>query len=106
MDYIDLQSFAKYLEGFLYGTISALSLSCPKKLLKQSDTIPSPGLYSGIFALYLHYYASKKDASKGNDILFYALCLLYVLSVATIILDLCGFFLNLVSKNEHLALLY
>lgn len=65
-----------------------------------------PGFYSGIFILFLrHNLASKKAASKGmrNNILFYALCLLYFLSMATIALDFFCVFLQLVSKNEYLA---
>jgi len=48
------------------------------------------GVYSGIFAVYLQleYNRSQKDTHKANNILFYALCMLYAFSMATIILDI------------------
>ena len=61
------------------------------------------GLYSGIFIIYLHYNSSRKDVNKGSNIIFYALCLLYVLSSATFVFDTANFPLFMVSKNEHLA---
>ena len=87
------------LGGFLFGTISVLQLPCP--LLKQS--FPFPGLYSGIFALYLQCHASKTDTVKANYILFYALCFLYLLSVATIGFDIVSFVITTpVSNKERL----
>ena len=62
------------------------------------------GLYSGIFLIYLQYTVSPQNASKRNNILFYALCFLYVLSMATIVLNLFIYFrVPEVSKNEHLV---
>ena len=49
--------------------------------------------------MYLQYHASKKVAD--NPILFYALCLLYMLCVAMISADLVGFF-HKVSNNERI----
>ena len=60
---------------------------------------PISGVYTGIFALYLQYYTSRKDASKGNNIIFYALCLLYLLSFSLNVLD----FLVQVSEDGHLV---
>ena len=63
------------------------------------------GVYTGIFAMYLQYYASRKDVSKGNSIIFYALSRLYLLSLSTIALDvfdLIGTFIP-VSKDKHLV---
>ena len=37
--------------------------------------------------MYLHYHISKKDNAK-QQIVFYALCVLYVLTVALIALDI------------------
>lgn len=68
-----------------------------------SKTVPNhhnAGLYSGIFIMYLHYHASRKEAD--NPILFYALCLLYVLCVAMICVDIAAFVLHEVSNNEHI----
>ena len=96
-------AFDRYLrtcvEGFFYGMISILS----PKLLKQPNITPVPGFYSGIFIMYLHYNASRKDVNKGSNIIFYALCLLYVLSSATFVFDIANFPLFMVSKNEYLA---
>ena len=61
------------------------------------------GLYSGIFVLYLQHHGSKKDANKGSDIIFYALCLLYILSVTTIVLDLTILLFPEVSRDDYLA---
>jgi hypothetical protein len=56
--------------------------------------------------MYLSYYGSK-DTNKTKHILYYALCLLYVLSVATLSLDIENFVYTQVSsqpihKNDHL----
>lgn len=48
--------------------------------------------------MYLQYHGSKGDANKGNNILFYALCLLYILSVATFASDVSGIWVSMVSK--------
>ena len=71
-----------YLEWFLYGKISVLcALTCT--LVK--DLFPGPGLYSGIFAIYLQ---CPKKESRTAMIIFYVLCLLFVLSTATVVCDL------------------
>src|SRR5271168_2820716 len=57
---------------------------------KEVQYYPIPGLYSGIFAMYLQYYQFKKDSTgqgKAKTILFYALCALYILSLASISID-------------------
>ena len=91
---------SRCLEWFFGGTVSVLLLPC--KLLKQFAMVI--GLYSGIFLIYLQYTASPKNASKRNNILFYALCFLYVLSMASIASDLFVYFrVPEVSKNEHLV---
>jgi len=48
---------------------------------------PVPGLYSGIFAIFLQHNTSKKGDDQGKSIVFYALCALYVLSLVTVIVD-------------------
>ena len=70
-------------------------------ITKQSD-ITLLGVYTGIFAMYLQYCASTKDASKRNNTIFYALCLLYLLSLSIILLDFLVLFIP-VSKDEHLV---
>ncbi|KAF8815190.1 hypothetical protein BYT27DRAFT_7196954 [Phlegmacium glaucopus] len=48
------------------------------------------GLYSGIFAIYLQG-TSKRSTDKRNNIIFYALCALYVLSVVIVVADIARF---------------
>jgi len=63
------------------------------------------GLYSGIFALYLQcLHASKTDAVNAKNILFYALCFLYILSVATIGFDIVSYVVD--SDIGNLNLVY
>jgi len=47
------------------------------------------GIYSAIFVMYLRYQTSKKDGT--NNILFYLICILYVLSIVTIVGDMVDF---------------
>src|SRR5271155_3910736 len=90
------------LEGFFYGTICSTTVRAPAKAIQHH---PIPGLYSGIFALYLQYHRSKKniDQAKATSILFYALCALYVLSLATFSLDVADFVMQVreVSDNSE-----
>ena len=84
-----------FLEGFLYGKISilyALTLTCT--LLKRSNGLL--GIYSGVFSIYLQY--AFKESRTATTIL-YALCLLYVLSTATVVIDSLGAIIE-VSENS------
>ena len=45
------------------------------------------GLYSAVFVIYMQCHASKKLDINKRNILLYALCILYMLSTATIALD-------------------
>ena len=83
------------LEGFFYGNISVLcALTCT--FAKEVQIFPDLGLYSGIFAIYLQCHLKE---SRTGTIVFYVLCLLYVLSVATVISDLISVMLQ-VSNNS------
>ena len=53
---------------------------------KKVQLFPRLGIYSAIFIIYLHCVLSKESRTKS--IVFYALCLLYVLSTATVVCDL------------------
>ena len=76
------------LEGFLYGKISLLCpLTCT--LCYRSPIIL--GIYSGIFAMYLQCPSKK---SRTASILFYAVCLLYVLTTVTFVGDLVSCILD------------
>jgi hypothetical protein len=63
------------------------------------ELFPGLGLYSGIFAMYLQC-PPNKSTGKTASIFFYALCLLYVLSTATVVVDLVTNILREVSNNS------
>ena len=81
-----------WLEGFLYGKICASTCT----LAKEVQLFPGAGLYSGIFALYLQCQSKKAGTAI---ILFYAVCLLYILSTASFVSDLVALILEVVSNN-------
>ena len=92
----DMMYLSYCVEGFLYGKISfSCTLTCT--LLKKVQLFPGLGIYSGIFVIYLHCVLSKE--SRTTSIVLYALCLLYVLSTATIVSDLLGYIID-VSNNS------
>ena len=51
---------------------------------KEVQLFPDVGLYSGIFAIFLQFPLTK---SRTANVVFYVLCLLYVLSAAPFICD-------------------
>ena len=51
---------------------------------KEVGLFPDLGIYSGIFAIYIQM--ASKDF-RTTSIVFYALCLLYVLSTASVVGD-------------------
>ena len=53
---------------------------------KKDQLFPGLGIYSAIFIIYLHCILLKE--SRKTSIVFYALCLLYVLSTVTVVCDL------------------
>ena len=58
------------------------------------------GLYSGILAIYYYLQLEcSSNKSKTANIVFYVLCLLYVLSTASFVCDLL-FFTLVVSNNS------
>jgi hypothetical protein len=63
------------------------------------------GLYSGIFAMYVQCHASKKGNNNAKQqVVFYALCMLYVLSVALNALDIATYVtIQFVSNNQYLS---
>ena len=82
------------LEGFLYGKISVLC-ALTSTLLKKYNHSPSVGIYSESFAIYLQHPSKE---STTATIIFYALCLLYVLST-TFVCDFITFIIG-VSNNS------
>ena len=53
--------------------------------------------------MYLQYHASKKEAD--NTILFYAICVLYILCGTMISVDVAASVIRDVSNNDHLFLM-
>ena len=82
------------LEGFLYGKICVLT--CTRALAKGVQLFPGQGFYSGIFAIYLQCPSKRSGTAL---VLFYAVCLLYILSIATFVGDLVALILQ-VSNNS------
>jgi hypothetical protein len=79
------------IEWFFYGKISILcALTCT--LAKKVQLFPGLGLYSGIFAIYfnrqLEHPQNNLKSKTAASIVFYALCVLYVLSTFNVVLDL------------------
>ena len=90
------------LEGFLYGKIFVLgSLTCI--LAKQVQLFFGLGIYSGIFAIYLQ--CPSKESRMATTV-FYALCLLYILSTAAVIGDLLAPTLEVSNKSICKNIIY
>jgi hypothetical protein len=84
----------RYLEGFFFGKISALC-DLTTTLAKEVQLLLGLGIYTGIFAIYLQCPSKE---SRTASIVFYVLCLLYVLSMADVVFDLLQIILD-VSNN-------
>ena len=54
---------------------------------KQVQLFPALGVYSGIFAIYLQW-PSNESRTRTPNVVFYILCILYVLSAVTFVCDL------------------
>ena len=92
----DLVIFALYLEGFLYGNIPVLcALTCT--LSNEVQLFLDLGVYSGIFAIYLRC-PSNESRTRTANVVFYVICLLYVLCSASFAIDLLKITLQ-VSNN-------
>jgi hypothetical protein len=52
--------------------------------------------------MYLRYHALKNDTDRTNNILFYALSSLYILNVATIVLDVVDALVSNKCSMNHL----
>ena len=85
------------LEGFLYGKLSVLFALTYITLVEEVQLFYGLGLYSGLFALYLQ---GPSKTSRMATIVFYALCLLYVLSIVQLVSDLVSFILEVSNKNS------
>ena len=86
----------------------SLSILKPK-LLKALQYCSIPGLYSGIFTMYLQHHGSQQSTDRAKTILFYALWVLYVLTAATAIVDVILVTLSFydpVSMDDHRCLTF
>ena len=67
---------------------------------KEVQLFPGLGIYSGIFVLYLQ---CQSPESRTANMVFYTLCVLYILSTAIVVVDLLYFTVgvsnNSISKN-------
>ena len=86
------------LEWFLYGKMIC-NLTCT--FAKEVQLSHDLGIYSGIFAIYLHYALTRREESRMTNIVFYALCLLYILSTATVLSDLLVYVIEV--SNHSIA---
>ena len=73
------------------------ALTC--SLAKEVQLFPGPGLYSGIFVIYLQCPSTK---CRKTIIILYALYLLYVLSTVNFVTDFVEIVLN-VSNNSTIC---
>jgi hypothetical protein len=73
------------LEGFFFGKILSILCALTCTLAKEVHLFLGLGIYTGIFAIYLQ---GPSKESRTAIIVFYVLCLLYVLSMATVASDL------------------
>ena len=67
---------------------------------KEVQLSPNQGIYTGIFAIYLQF-APKN--SRTTTIIFYSLCLLYVLSTATVVGDLLDYLVESDVSNNSIC---
>ena len=69
-------------------------------LFSSAELIPGTGLYTAIFIMYLQYQTSKRSVIDiVQNVLFYLICILYVLSVVTIIGDTVDFIITVSSSR-------
>ena len=100
LDLTDFHRLELCLEGFFFGTISVYS---QPKVAKALQNCPIPGIYSGIFAMYLQHNRSQKRTDKARNILFYALWILYALSAVNYItfISKMSYLEESVSMDDH-----
>ena len=103
-----LWKILRFLDIVWKGSSLVWYLSTVKLKLLLAEAIQRcaiPGLYSGIFTMYLQHCRSQQSTDRAQNILFYALWVLYASTTATIILDILGFYwLNSVSVDDHRCL--
>ena len=63
--------------------------SLPCTLAKEVQLFPGLGIYSGIFVMYLQCQSDRSTGRTATNV-FYAICLLYILSTVSFISDLAA----------------
>ena len=73
----------------------------PCTLANEVQLFAGLGLYSGLFVMYLQYQSTGTGTGTGRKatIVFYATCLLYVLSTIDFVSDLLNSFISNVSND-------
>ena len=92
---IQITSFLPVLKGSSMVRFPFCSLPCT--FSKEVHLTPGLGLYSGLLAVYFQCQ-SNESSGRTKTIVFYAICLLYVLSTLSFISDFVA--LILVSNNS------
>ena len=79
-------------------------------LAKEIQLFPGLGIYSGIFAIYLQCPSNLKSRTRTANVVFYVLCLLYVLCAAAVVSDLLSAIFQVrykfICKNINLIISY
>jgi hypothetical protein len=75
---------------YVWNPLSSVRYQLFYNYSERDSNLPLiPGLYSGIFVMYLQYHAARKRSNNAKEnIIFYALCVVYALSMAVIALDI------------------
>ena len=95
-----LESFSMCFEGFLFGNVSVLcALTCNLAIsfAQKVQLFPVLGVYSGIFAIYLQWTSDESRTLTAN-VVFYAICLLYVFCAATVVGDFISYIVQVSNK--------
>ena len=84
------------IEGFFLGKVFQFE----SFNTTSAKLFPDTGLYTAIFIMYLQHQASKRSVIDiVQNVLFYLICILYVLSVVTIIGDTVDFIITVSSSR-------
>ena len=95
-----LESFSMCFEGFLFGNVSVLcALTCNLAIsfAQKVQLFTVLGVYSGIFAIYLQWTSDESRTLTAN-VVFYAICLLYVFCAATVVGDFISYIVQVSNK--------
>ena len=100
-----LECFSICFEGLLFGNVSFLcALTCTLAIsfAKKDQLFHVLGVYSGIFAIYLQC-PSDESRTRTANVVFYAICLLYVFCAAAVVSDLISFTVQVEVSNKFIC---